>query len=285
MKKSLLETISIQLLREGYTIKNLNSCFDIIARKNTNILLLKIINDANSLYKESIEEMKKISSYINASPLIIAEKSSFLLEDNVVYSRYGINTLNPKTFFNILNKKLPFIKSDKGGIKIRIIGNKLKEKREQQDLSLNSLARKLGVSTRMISKYEQEISEISLKKALKLYELLGDVFKPVDLFSKGEIIETHFSDISRKYHNLGFESLETTKSPFDIIAKREKEIILTNIGDNFEKDILSLAKLIDSENLVIFERKKPRDIPSIKKEEFLEFEKAQELIKFLKEFI
>ena len=60
MKKSLLETISIQLLREGYTIKNLNSCFDIIARKNTNILLLKIVNDANSLYKESVEEMEKI---------------------------------------------------------------------------------------------------------------------------------------------------------------------------------------------------------------------------------
>ena len=284
MKKSLLETISIQLLREGYTIKNLNSCFDIIARKNTNILLLKIVNDANSLYKESVEEMERISSYVNASPIIIAEKSGFILEDNVVYSRYGINTLNSKTMFNVLTKKFPFIKSDKGGIKIEIIGNRLKEKREQQDLSLNSLAEKLGVSARMISKYEQEISEISLKRALKLYELLGDVFKPVDLFSKREIIETHFSDISRKYHNLGFESLETTKSPFDVIARREKEIILTNVGDKVEKDLVSFAKLIDSENLIIFERKKPRDIPSITKEEFLEFEKAQELIKFLKEF-
>ena len=268
----------------GYTIKNLNSCFDIIARKNTNILLLKIVNDANSLYKESIEEMEKISSYVNASPIIIAEKSGFILEDNVVYSRYGINTLNSKTFFNVLIKKFPFIKSDKGGIKIEIIGNKLKEKREQHDLSLNSLAEKLGVSARMISKYEQEISEISLKRALKLYELLGDVFKSVDLFSRKEIIETHFSDISRKYHNLGFESLETTKSPFDVIARREKEIILTNVGDKVEKDLVSFAKLIDSENLIIFERKKPKDIPSITKEEFLEFEKAQELIKFLKEF-
>ena len=38
------------------------------------------------------------------------------------------------------------------------------------------------------------------------------------------------------------------------------------------------------DNLVIFNKKKPKDVPAITKKEFLEFEKANQLIKFLKEF-
>ena len=42
--------------------------------------------------------------------------------------------------------------------------------------------------------------------------------------------------------------------------------------------------MIDADELVIFKKKKPKNIAAVTKEEFLEFEKADELIKFLKEF-
>jgi hypothetical protein len=42
--------------------------------------------------------------------------------------------------------------------------------------------------------------------------------------------------------------------------------------------------LLDAERLTIYKKKKPKDIPALTKKEFMEFEKASELIKFLKEF-
>jgi len=56
------------------------------------------------------------------------------------------------------------------------------------------------------------------------------------------------------------------------------------IGDKARPDFSSLSKLLDADNLVIFRKKKPKGMPSMTKKEFLEFEKANQLIKFLKEF-
>ncbi|MBI3027146.1 hypothetical protein HYY70_03460 [Candidatus Woesearchaeota archaeon] len=46
----------------------------------------------------------------------------------------------------------------------------------------------------------------------------------------------------------------------------------------------SLSKLLEVDNLVIFQKKRPKDIPSLTKEEFMDFDKANKLVKFLKEF-
>ena len=45
-----------------------------------------------------------------------------------------------------------------------------------------------------------------------------------------------------------------------------------------------MARLLETDNLVICKGKKPKDIPAMSKEEFLELDKAKEIIKFVKEF-
>ncbi len=45
------------------------------------------------------------------------------------------------------------------------------------------------------------------------------------------------------------------------------------------------GRIIGAENLVVFKNKKPKaESASISKEDFMEFEEANEIIKFLKEF-
>ena len=66
--------------------------------------------------------------------------------------------------------------------------------------------------------------------------------------------------------------------------EEDDELILTEVGDKARPDFSSLSKLLDADNLVIFKDKRPKNIPAVTKEEFLEFEKANQLIKFLKEF-
>src|SRR3989338_2576428 len=101
MKQALLDKLNIFLLKKGFTIKNLTrTCFDILARRNEQILLIKVLEDANSISKEYTEEMKSVASYITASPLIIADKAGVRLEENIAYSRFDIYTLNFSTFMN-----------------------------------------------------------------------------------------------------------------------------------------------------------------------------------------
>jgi putative transcriptional regulator len=287
MKSNILDRVGIFLLKDGFTLKTLSrSCFDLIARKQDKILLLKVLEDANSVSKQFVAEMDILSSYIGAVPLIIAEKAGNVLEDNVLYSRFGLYALNFQTFVNSLRNKFPFIKRTQAGLTASVYGNKLRERREEMGYSLNSLSKKVGVTSRMIAKYEHEDSEITINKAMKIHDIFGQhIFHEINIFSKNCKIESKYnSDFSKKYIDLGFEASDTIKSPFDIIAKKDDELILTEIGDKARPDFSSLSRLLDADKLIIFNKKKPKDIPSMTRKEFLEFEKANQLIKFLKEF-
>ena len=138
----------------------------------------------------------------------------------------------------------------------------------------------------MVQRYESGESEVTVGKALKLHRLLGpSVFDKINIFDYSkELIHGGKSDVSKKYSELGFDALETKNVPFDIVAKKGKELIFTEIGDKTRSELNSLSKLVDADSLVIFKEKKPKGIPAVTKKEFMEFEKARELIKFLKEF-
>lgn len=287
MKKSLIEVISIFLLKKGFTIKNLKrTCFDILARSGEKILLIKVLEDANSISKEYATGMKKISACIKATSLVVSEKAGKGLEDNVVYNRFDLYTLNFNTFVNCINNKFPFVKRTQAGLIASVDGGRLKKAREDLGFSLNSLSRRIGVTSRMITMYENDDSEITINKAMRIYDLFGEnVFQRIDPFSyKRHLEEENLSGFSKKYVELGFEAADMTKAPFDIIARRDKELILTEVGDKKNPEFKSLSRLLDADNLVIFKKKKPKDLPAVTKEEFLDFEKANELIKFLKEF-
>lgn len=287
MKNKLIDKLGIFLLKDGFTVKSLTrTCFDLLARKRDKILLIKVLEDANAVSKEYTDAMNTISSYIGAVPVIIAEKAGNKLEDNILYTRFNLYTLNFNTFVNSIKNKFPFVKRTQAGFTVSIAGNKLRKKREEKGYSLNYLSKKIGVTNRMIDKYEKGNSEITINKAMKIYDIFGhQVFNEINIFSGSNKIESSYkSHFSKKYIDLGFEASDTNKSPFDIIAKKGNELILTGVGDKERPDFSSLSKLLDADNLVIFNKKKPKDVPAITKEEFLEFEKANQLIKFLKEF-
>ncbi len=288
MKRNIMEDVCIVLLKDGHTIKSLTrTCFDIVARKEAQILLIKILEDADSISTEYANEMKKLAYYIGGCPLIIAERAASVLQDNVVYKRYGVISINFSTFKNCIGNRMPFIVSDHSGLSVSIVPEKLNEVIEDEGISLNSVSKKIGVSKRMIQKYKEGNTKVTINNALRMYKTLGGgIFRKIDIF---RVKEEHFkpvnkSDITKKYNELGFEATRTTKVPFDVVAKKEKEIIFTELGDKTNPYFQSFSKLVDAKNLVIFSRKKPKNIPAITKKEFMDFEKAKELIKFLEEY-
>ncbi len=287
MKSGIIDKLAVFLLKDGFTVKTLTrTCFDLLARKQDRILLIKVLEDANSVSKEYTDAMSMVSSYIGAVPVIVAEKAGDKLEDNVLYTRFDLYSLNFNTFVNSIRNKFPFVRRTQAGFTVSVAGEKLRKKREEKGYSLNYLSKKVGVTSRMMDKYEKNNSEITMSKAKKIYGIFGhQVFNEINIFFKSNEIKSRYkSDFSKKYIDLGFEASDTNKTPFDIIAKKGNELILTGIGDKTRKDFSSLSKLLDADNLIIFKKKKPKGIPSLTKKEFLEFEKANELIKFLKEF-
>ncbi|MBI2663862.1 helix-turn-helix domain-containing protein [Candidatus Woesearchaeota archaeon] len=287
MKKSLTDEIGILLLRKGFTVKSLlRGSFDLAARKGATILLIKVLEDANSITQETAEAMRKVSSYIDAAPITISKKAGGYLEDGVVYSRFGVYTLNYATFMNALENRFPFIMSSKAGLTASVIGEKLRQMREESGYSLGQLSRKVGVSKRMIAKYETGQADVSVNKAFTLHKIFGPaIFRQIAVFNSWKNFPgAKKSLVAEKYTHLGFEADDTKKVPFDVIARKDSEIILTEIGDKQNPQLQPLQKLLEADTLVIFKDKKPKKIAAMTKKEFMSYDSALELIKFVKEF-
>ena len=287
MQLKLIDEASLCLLKKGYMVKSVaRNCFDILARKGNQILLIKILADANAVSDELVGEMKKIASTLQAAPLVVADKAgSEMLERGVVYSRLGVFTLSLDTLGSCLKQEMPFVVKSNAGFTMLVNGEELKAKREEFGYSLAELSRKIGVSRSMVMKYECG-AEMIAARAEKLYGIFGEsVFDQVDVFKPFEgLVEVYDSDYVVKYSELGFKAANVQKAPFDIVARKQEEIILTGIGDVVKRSVLDLSELLEADNLVIFKRRKPKDVPACTREEFLEFGEANELVKFLKEF-
>jgi putative transcriptional regulator len=274
------------------------SCFDIIARKKE-ILLVKVLSNIDSIYEEQASDLKRVARILNAKPLIIGfTAGGTALRDRTLYQRHGVPAISFETFKEtMLEKKMPFIYSHRGGFYAQINPDFLKKVREQLNLSLNDLAREAGISRKAVYNYEHgEGAEI--ENVLRLQEAIGDLLlEPLDPFSceTSEIKEAKpqtplEGDVTSRLSEMGFTTESVTRTCFRIIGSSHKDILLTGFPkkplDKRAKDIHGIAKTLQQHGMFVTEKKAENvveGVPVVDKGELEEIVTSRELIKLLKE--
>lgn len=191
MNKELLTLRVIEILtRAGFMLSDRCNTrprsFDLAARNNRILLLLRTLSNIDSLNAAAAHEMQSLSDHLNGKPLIIGSKSrSRMLEDGVTYFRHGIPSINSATLHDCLIEGVPpLVHAAPGGLCISIDGERLRSIRTERKISLGELATKLGISRRTISRYEGGAMDASIDVALRLEEVLDvELICPVNIFS------------------------------------------------------------------------------------------------------
>ncbi len=302
----LLQNIEKLLKSQGYKTSDIyeQGSFDIVARKNLLILLLKTFQNIDSINESNAHEMKQLANIFLASPIIIGEKSrNGYLEEGVIYERYDIPTIGFETLKNmIMYNEYPEILADRGGYFVKIDGNVIKQYREDYSLSLKELADLAHVSRATMYKYENEIVRANAETAMILEEILNTkVTLDIDLLKQPKKEDIEFSDVgdTLDLSKLGYGVVSTSKSPFDAVAKMrssdEHSPLMANVEKNRTEKTLKrmavplkdLSMVTTSEPVFIINNEKIKEsigtIPVIKSWELKEFENSRELLKMIKE--
>jgi putative transcriptional regulator len=266
MNKELLINEAISILgKAGFIISERCDTrprsFDIAARRNNLLLLIKIISNIDGLNEETTREMQFLSRHLHGYPIVIGEKTrDHSLEGGVVYFRYGVPAINISTMQDYFIEELPpLVYAEHGGLYVNLDGFILKQERIKKNISLGALASLLGVSRRTISKYEDGEMAASVDVAIKLEEILDRGFTvSVDIFEKLHSIDSQKQETAAKQHsnvfsileNMGFDVLPISQAPFDAVSqtsnrKDENSTILTGIGD-YTRTIVKKAHLMSS---------------------------------------
>ncbi len=307
-KWALLEEINALLSRTGFYVSKIHRIrsisFDLVARRDDALLIIKALQNVDALSYGDAEEMKLLADVLNGSVIVISEKSSAgALEDGVIYNRLGIPIITLPTLKEFLEEgDAPLVFAAPGGFYVRIDGKRMKQVREERNISRGELAEVAGVSRKAIQMYEEGMSS-EVEAAIALEEYLGiPLVKPIDPLSyeyeRPDLKiaepekESPYYEIFITLDKKGYHVFQTAKSPFDALSERQEDVLITNIGE-YSRTMVKKAEIvrevssIAEQDAVIFVRKELkreciRGVPVITLEELMK-SSLEELMELLTE--
>lgn len=265
-REKILNEINHLLVSYGYKTSDIydRSCFDLLARKDDILIILKILVNIDSLTSSQAEELSKIAGTFLASPIIIGIKSKhYLLEDDVVYERHELPVISPQTLCDVIvNDIHPEIFAKRGGYYVKINGELLRQLREKNNLSLKELADLSHVSRETIYKYEQGNSQTYPETALMIEEILqSPITLSINLLESERLNNSLDKRIQEPIEliKLGYDVKSSNKTPFDAIseqAENSKELLklkekLENKLDEIEKIRAEINKKSKDNNILL----------------------------------
>lgn len=301
----LIQEISQLLTTEGFQTSNVyeQSCFDMVARRKLLLLLMKVLVNIDSVNETHVNEIKKISEVFLGSPLLVGLKTrNRPLEDDVVYERHGIPAVSLGTFKNmIIYNEYPEVLANRGGYFVNINGKFLREYREEYSLSLKDLADLAHVSRETIYNYENGKVKANIETAIMLEDVLNTkITFDIDIFEPYQNQEEITTDKNNDLAKLGFGVVNTSKTPFDALAKlkdtsQNESPLIANLEKNRNTKTLKkmaiplkdLSLITSSDSFFVINNEKFKEsidgIPVIKSWELKEADNSSEFIKMVKE--
>ncbi len=318
--KDILINIIINTMKKlDYSFVELTSMYkgesavDIIAKRGSRLLALKISPYIDNFDNKKSVELKNLAAFINASPIIIGVRGRRFdqLDDGLVLFRYEIPVVSPETFLNLLIDGLsPIIYCYKGGYYVKINRKILRKARVDHGLSYNSLAQMLGVSRRTVYEYEhsinpspeiaiklEDIFNVSLTQGIQIFNLKIETepFPTNQNFSLSPIK----SEVANLLKELGiFSQFWMKKMPFDAYGEhlsknntRSGLNILLCVDDGNEKEEEIVKRINITKRISSIAKRRPimvvedkdhiasEHVPTFTLDELQEMQRAFQLVK------
>lgn len=264
-RTELLGSIRDVLINAGFYVSDLHSIrltgFDIVARRDDSLLIIKVLTNVDSLSEDVANELKTLSSLLKGCPLLIGEKNgSGILEDDVAYFRFGIQAITLNTLKNHLLEGMSIrVYAAPGGLYVHLDEEKLRKLRQEKSISLGAFARYVNVSRRTVRMYEEGMNS-RIEVANRIEELLeSSITIPINLlknpFIENKITPTYHSEtenikafqreIFSLLQNVGYKIIPMDRCPFEALSKDREKILLTCVH-KYNKKLLKKAQVVSS---------------------------------------
>ncbi|WP_436902163.1 transcriptional regulator [Halovenus halobia] len=236
--------------------------FDVAARRGEDVLLVKILGNIDAFDARTGAEMRRLGTYLNATPIVIGLRTrDEELDPGVVYFRNGVPVFSPDTAMDLFVEEVPpLIYAAPGGLYVNIDSEVLQDVRQNRDWSLGRLAKELGVSRRTVSKYEdgmdasvevaaelEDLFDAPLTSPVSVLEDGGESVRDTEEPPDGPDVAEEDEAIVTVLTRVGYEVHPTDRAPFKTVSEDEgeQEQMLTGHSE-FTKTAEKRAKIMSS---------------------------------------
>lgn len=306
-REELLERIRATLAKCGFFVSdphNIRSIsFDIIARRDKQLLIIKALTNIDSLSSEDAEQLRVLATALEGSPMVIGLHSSAgKLEDGILYSRFGVPIISEGTFHeHMLEGVPPFVYAAPGGLYVKLDGELLKRVRQERNISLGTLAEVAGVSRKAIQMYESGMGAM-VDVAARLEEFLNEpIVLPLDPFYyTAEVAKTlqafdEFNGLSREVfqmlEDIGYSVVPTVRCPFDALASEKDLLLLAGVEEDTKmaarkaRVVGNISRVTEKKSVIFVHRETTVECiegtPLITKEELSMADDAEDVLELI----
>lgn len=279
--------------------------FDLVARRDQDLMILKILQNIDSLTRGDAEQLKALAEALNGRVAVIGNRSSSgNLEEGIIYSRFGTPILSFPTLVEFLKEGVPpFIFAAPGGLYVKIDSDLLRQVRKERNISLGTLAEIAGVSRKAIQMYEEGMGAV-IEVAVKIEEFLNEpIVLPLDPFAYSadsetpleapEVLNLLNAEIFGILKNIGYNVLPVARCPFEAITSDAKILMLTGIeryGPMLERKaqaVTNISRVVEKVAVMVTDKKvrvhRIGDTPLISRDELKKARDKQKILDLINE--
>ncbi len=302
-REGLIESVRDILAKAGFYVSRpitmRSVSFDVVARRDRVLLIMKVLSNVDAFSRENAEELKVLAEALEASPLAIGERSgSGEIEEGIVYSRFGIPIISVDTLSDyILEGVPPFIFAAPGGLYVKLDSGMLRRLREERSISLGTLAEVAGVSRRTIQMYESGMGAM-IDVATRLEKFLKELLVvPLDPFAYTPETERRLVELGKLdvfgqeifgiLDRLGYSIVPTVKCPFEALTSDEHSMILTGLGKDESRlaekarTVGDISKITEHSSVIFIEHVRSKQsiggTPLVGKDELKKMDESDKL--------
>ncbi|WP_457614178.1 hypothetical protein [Methanopyrus sp.] len=252
------------------------ACFDIFVRtRDGRAYIVKVLINADGLRREVAEELRRISHFLEAVPVVVAlKRHTGPLKKGVVYHRYEVPVIDPLTFVRLVEGELPKAVADRGGQYVAVRAD------EVGDLDVS------GVRRRQL---RREGGRITLARAEEAdVEGVPVELKIPEHVDTGRDRMTRFERrVAEILERMGAERTgKVRRAPFKLLAK-DGEIVLARAEEGGDRESIALRDVASATGsmgvIVTRERCKDTYVPTIDIGTLEEIKDLEDLKEYLQE--
>ena len=215
---------------DSVRLEGVRSCFDIVARKNGRMLMLKIVENIDSIDEKTARSVSMLTSFFDTSAFAVGfgYKGS-RMRDGVVFSRHGISCISTGTVERVIDGEKPANAERFIGAKYRIDGHSLAAARRERGMSMRELSEATGISTDSIYRYESSSPYVSLANWKKLEGFFGSGIQTLHESDARTVPSRGTAETGGLPTGLGMFEMES--GPFKMIGKMKFRYEVGQITD------------------------------------------------------
>ncbi len=278
VREELLSDLEEFLRSGGHEVVRVDrACFDLLViTRDGRSFIVKVLTNVDGLRKEVAEDLKVISHFLEAVPVIVAlRRRSGPLERGVVYHRYEIPVMEPITFAKTIEGEPPRAVADRGGKYVEV------REEEVESVRVSSVRRRqLKLEGGRVSLARAEEAEI---------EGVPVRFRVPERVDTGKDRMTRFERrVAKHLERMGAERTgKVRRAPFELLAK-DGDTVLVQSEDVSSRESMALRDVVQVTGSIGFvvtrkRRKRASCLPTIDLETLEDLKDIEDLKEYLEE--